>query len=377
MPENSTGATPTVKSRRILSLDGGGIRGVFTLQILARIEQLLRDRKGDPKLVLADEFDLIAGTSTGAIIATMLSWGLAVADIEKHYLDQAGGMFAPAALLERWKSKYTAANITAFFQRLFSEDGEGRIPSTLGTKRLLTKLLLVMRNASTGSAWPVTNNPGAMFNDPSLDNCNLKVYLWQLVRASTAAPTFFPPERIMFGDEPFLFLDGGITSYNNPALIAFLSATLPCFKLGWETGVDRLRLVSVGTGNSRVRLSKDKAENINLLDAARYVVPALIHSVASDQDLLCRVLGRCEFGAPVNIEIGDQTGLSDGLDALGERKFSYVRYDHRFTAEDEEGMRLVGKSDSIGLDNLLLVPSLMKIGQNYAKKNVRPEHLGL
>jgi hypothetical protein len=286
-------------------------------------------------------------------------------------------MFTPAALLERWKSKYTAANITAFFQRLFSEDGDGLVPATLGTKRLRTLLLLVMRNATTGSPWPVTNNPNAMFNYPKLPDCNSQVHLWRLVRASTAAPTFFPPEEIKFGEKDFLFLDGGITPYNNPALIAFLTATLPGFRINWESGVDRLRVVSVGTGNSRVRLSKDKAANINLLDAARYVIPALIHSVAIEQDHLCRVLDRCEFGAEEDCEIGDLIRQGSGLEPLAERKFSYVRYDHRFTPEEEEEMRLVGKSDSIGLDNLLLVPSLIKVGERYAAASVRPQHLGL
>ncbi|MEM6916215.1 MAG: patatin-like phospholipase family protein, partial [Verrucomicrobiota bacterium] len=66
--------------KRILSLDGGGIRGVFTIAILERIEALLREHYKDskPGLVLADYFDFIGGTSTGAIIAALLSKGLSV-----------------------------------------------------------------------------------------------------------------------------------------------------------------------------------------------------------------------------------------------------------------------------------------------------------
>jgi patatin-like phospholipase/acyl hydrolase len=61
--------------KRILALDGGGIRGMFSLQILARIEELFRQDRNEPNLVLADVFDFIAGTSTGAIIATFLALG--------------------------------------------------------------------------------------------------------------------------------------------------------------------------------------------------------------------------------------------------------------------------------------------------------------
>src|SRR5688500_18201864 len=59
----------------ILTLDVAGVRGMFTLQILQRMGELLRAKPGNPQLVLADHFDFIAGTSTGAIIAAFLSWG--------------------------------------------------------------------------------------------------------------------------------------------------------------------------------------------------------------------------------------------------------------------------------------------------------------
>src|SRR6187431_590931 len=84
---------PTVTPKRILSLDGGGVRGILTLQYLAAIEALLRVRYGDPRLVLSDYFDLIGGTSTGAIIAGGLALGLDVATIEGMYTDLAAKIF--------------------------------------------------------------------------------------------------------------------------------------------------------------------------------------------------------------------------------------------------------------------------------------------
>ena len=87
--------------KRILSLDGGGVRGVFTLEILARMEELLRAEtiKKNPEkknFVLADHFHFIAGTSTGAIIASLLSWGKSVADIRELYLDHCHEIFLPS-----------------------------------------------------------------------------------------------------------------------------------------------------------------------------------------------------------------------------------------------------------------------------------------
>ena len=123
---------PSDRPRRILSLDGGGIRGVFTLQILARIEELLRKHRGKSHLVLADEFDLIAGTSTGAIIATMLSWGMSVEQIERNYTDQSAEMFKKAGWRARWKAKYSAQAITDYLRRTFSEDGAGKVRGAVG-----------------------------------------------------------------------------------------------------------------------------------------------------------------------------------------------------------------------------------------------------
>src|SRR5271154_3453944 len=105
--------------KRILSLDGGGIRGVFILQILKKIEQLLRDEKKNPDLLLADEFHFIAGTSTGAIIATFLSWRMAAKDIETLYVTHAKQMFTKAPWYARWKTKFQAEAITQFFQKFF------------------------------------------------------------------------------------------------------------------------------------------------------------------------------------------------------------------------------------------------------------------
>ena len=60
--------------------------------------------------------------------------------------------------------------------------------------------MVVMRNHTTDSPWPVSNNPLAKYNDRGRKDCNLNLPLWQLVRASTAAPTFFPPEVIVFAE---------------------------------------------------------------------------------------------------------------------------------------------------------------------------------
>ena len=84
----------TTSPKRILALDGGGIRGALTLGYLQRIEDILRKQHGDDKnFRLSDYFDLIGGTSTGSIIASCLAIGLSVKEIKDKYMDLGDKIF--------------------------------------------------------------------------------------------------------------------------------------------------------------------------------------------------------------------------------------------------------------------------------------------
>ena len=350
--------------KRILSFDGGGIRGIFALQIAARIEALLREQCGQPDLVLSKVVDLFAGTSTGAIIAACLAVGYPVAEVEELYVRHGAAMFARQPLWERLKAKYRGDALAAMFQERFKEpDGS---PVLLSSRRLESMLLVVARNATTGSPWPISNNPRAAFNDPSRPDSNLNIPLWQLVRASTAAPGFFPPEQIALGSQKFLFVDGGITPFNNPALLAVLMATLPCYRLEWPTGRDALHVISIGTGSHRSHLPRTVPNRIYLWDHLRFVIPALMSSVSANQDAVCRVLGDCVHGAPLDSEIGDLRAPT--LLTASEQKFTYARYDCALDSE-EAGVPL--KARELRLDSLAMIGRLQAIGRRYADEHVQ------
>jgi patatin-like phospholipase/acyl hydrolase len=103
---------PGVGPKRILALDGGGLRGVLTLGMLREIETLLRVQHGDdPDFRLCHYFDLIAGTSTGAIIAAALSLGMTVDEVHGHYMNLGKLVFKRSLL--RWgalRAKFDGAN---------------------------------------------------------------------------------------------------------------------------------------------------------------------------------------------------------------------------------------------------------------------------
>jgi patatin-like phospholipase/acyl hydrolase len=352
--------------RKLLALDGGGIRGLVTVQVLAEIEGQLRGTRGED-FRLADEFDLIAGTSTGAIIATCLSLGMSVAEIREFYLESGTAMFDKASLRRRFRTKFEHDKLAAKLRQVIGED------TKLGTDRLRTLLLIVMRNATTDSPWPLSNNPGSKYNRRR-DGlaCNLDLPLWQLVRASTAAPRYFAPEAIDAGGPvPFLMVDRGVMVYNNPAFLAFLMATAEPYRLRWPAAKDEMLVVSIGTGASP-KAERDLApEDMTLIYNANSVPSALIFAALNEQDLLCRVFGDCLHGDVLDLELGDMIGTRGPADP---KLFTYVRYNAELSAEwlEAHGLGHIEPRHVQALDSTNH-HELLEVGEKVAGQ-VRPQH---
>ena len=360
---------PKNSPKKLLALDGGGIRGMITVEILAKIEGLLRAELGRGKdFRLCEYFDYVAGTSTGAIIAACLSWGMSVDEIRKFYLESGKDMFDKAGLLDRYyRFKYEDKKIAKKLQEVFGRQ------TTLGSQKLQTLLMMVMRNATTDSPWPVSNNPRAKYNDKKRDDCNLNITLWQLIRASTAAPVFFPPEVVEMGKHRFVFVDGGITPYNNPAFQLFLMATLEPYHLQWLTGADKMLIVSIGTGTSPEANENLGPSDMNLMYNATSLPSALMYASLNEQDLLCRAFGKCVAGDSLDREIGD---LINTKGPVHPKLFTYVRYNAELS---EKGLNALGvgqitPKDVQQLDSVDHVKELQQVGKAVGEKKVKPEH---
>lgn len=362
---------PDRKTRRVLALDGGGIHGLFTLEVLAELERQLRasEGRGRADYRLCETFDLVAGTSTGGIIAAMLAWGAPVSQVIELYLASSQHVFVKAPWYRRFRYKFSGDPISAKLREMFVEaDGS---PAKLGSERLRTLLLVTMKNGTTGSAWPVSNFPKSRYNDRATRGAqsNLEIPLWQIVRASTAAPTFFPAQEIVVMGQPQEFLDGGTTPYNNPALIAANLVLLPEYGIRFAPGEDRLLVVSVGTGRREMRYGSGEIHDMSILSHAVSVIQTLMDEVSVEQDTLCRVLGRCRFGAPIDRELGDATMVDPALP----RRFSYVRYNHSYSP-DEVARATREHGCKWSLDALELMPFIRASGERYARENVSLEH---
>ena len=355
---------------KLLALDGGGIRGMITLAVLAELQsQLQAALKRDDTFVLADYFDYIGGTSTGAIIATCLSLGWRVERIQTFYEGSGQAMFDKASVLKRFKYKFEDEKLSALLQQEIGPD------VTLGDERLRTLLLLVMRNATTDSPWPVSNNPRAKYNLADRVDCNLRLPLWQLVRASTAAPTYFPPETIMVGSQRFVFVDGGVTMFNNPAFQLFLMATMPEYKLNWARGEQQMLLVSIGTGAAANANADLAPEQMNLLYNAASIPSALMAAASVQQDFLCRIFGRACCGGHLDNELG--TLLWDGVaPSDGSRHFTYMRYNADLSRKglDALGLSHIAPADVQKMDSVEHIHELGEVGRAVARRDVKRDH---
>ena len=230
-------------------------------------------------------------------------------------------MFTKRWLLRRFWSLYPHATLEAQLENILGTE------RTLGDPEFESLLMVVLHNTRTDSPWPLSNNTAAHYNraDRYLSataDRNLDLPLARLVRGSTAAPIYFSPETLRVGAREMVFQDGGITPFNNPAFLLYLMATLPAYNLGWATGADNLLVVSVGTGHSAASHPGLVAKKVNLVFNARNLPAVFMNGASVSQDLLCRAVGACRFGPPIDREFDRVTEPR-----ADEPRFSYVRYD--------------------------------------------------
>ena len=361
--------------KRILALDGGGLRGILTLGILRRVESVLRDRHGgDPGFRLCHYFDLIAGTSTGAIIAAALATGMSVDEVIGHYQQLGREVFC-----REWfrlgviRSRYDEAALVTHLQRVFGAD------RTLGDESLKTGLLIVTKRLDTGSPWPLGNNPRGRYfaaGPGATWISNGRYPLWQVVRASTAAPSYFDPEPITIaaqeGKKPVIgtFVDGGVSPFNNPSLQAFMYATLDGYRVNWEAGGDRLLLVSIGTGISdpSQRPSRIAAQGavralFSLMDDCAVLVETLMQWMSTSTT--ARVIDR---------ELGD---CCDDLPA-GAPLLSYLRYNVMLTPDEVAALCPELPAERIStlgeMDNPDNLDALLTLGDAAGRAQVHADH---
>ena len=368
--------------RKLLTLDGGGIRGVLTLQVLIRMEELLREHSGQgDNFRLCNFFDYIGGTSTGAIIAAGLARGMSAQELSDFYMKAGPAMFDKSFILFRLRHLYESKPLQEELQKTFGKD------TNLFPQHLKCLLLIVTRNVSTDSPWPISSNPDAKYNLPERADCNLCIPLWQLVRASTAAPIYFAPEVLQWDpndpSKTFIFEDGGLTPYNNPSFLLARMATTPQYNLKWDIGEKNLLVMSVGTGSApKVDAEVYSSGKSAFTNLANFPA-ALMYGAQVDQDVNCRIVGRCVYGAPIDLELGDLIPRDEAGKVIPtavdlNRRFLYARYNAELTSKwlNDHGLGDVDPTQVAQLDSVEHIGDLVRVGKAVAD-DVKIEHFSL
>ena len=231
------------EDKLILSLDGGGIRGIMTLQLLKKLEEIA----GIPCYQL---FDMVAGTSTGGIIAGLIASSKTAAQIEKLYID---------LVTEVFKKKSVLASRTLNPPLYDKENYRKALQKVVGDKTLQSAcshseidLLITSKDISAGEETFFT----CFQHNDQFSGTYKDVLLRAVMEATMSAPTYFTPlER---------FVDGGTTTYNNPSLSAVMEAVHYGPKGKYD--LSKLTLFSFGTGTSIEFINPDKTTNPEGLD---------------------------------------------------------------------------------------------------------------
>lgn len=233
-------------SFRILSLDGGGIRGVIAAVILAEVEKIV-------KVPLNRYFDLIAGTSTGSILAAAIALGKSSEQILELYRRKGKIIFPYTSLfsLQRLSlvlrygfsaPKYSDKGLIEVLQNEF---GNTKLADIKSPRLLITAYdtldqeFIVFKNWQTYKPW--SNTP-----------------LWEVCVSSSSAPTFFPGHLLTTESKTYSLIDGGIGA-NNPSACAIAEA------LRLENSIKDITVLSIGTGDSTQTIPFTKVRGWGLI----------------------------------------------------------------------------------------------------------------
>lgn len=363
--------------KRILAMDGGGLRGILTLGMLKRVESILKARHGGgDDFRLCHYFDLIAGTSTGSIIAAALSLGMSVDEIINQYNRLGNKVFKKTWLRHGiLRASYDSEPLKKELKSIFGARTKMR------DDKIQTGFLAVTKRIDTGSPWPLGNNPNGKYFDQRQGSTTIgngDYPLWQVVRASTAAPTYFKGEDILISrgtrdKDPVsgYFVDGGVSPYNNPSLQAVMYATMKGYGVNWKTGANNLLTVSLGTGLADVRHTAKKAEAANGLIA--------LGSLMDDNANLMETLMQWMSASPTAAKIDSELGTLDGDLIGGRAHMSYVRYNTDLSDQvlrGDLGLELTDKQvkNMSAMDSPENMPILQKIGELVGQNDIKEEH---
>jgi len=264
------------KLTRILSLDGGGIMGILPGQVLVELEAILQEKTSNPEARIADFFDLIAGTSTGGILAAALLCPdengrprFSAQETVDIYLNRGDEIFD----VSFWQRIRSTGGITD--EKYSAEELEETLQDYFGDTCLsqLLKPCLI-------TAYDLRNREAHFFTQHDAGVSSPDFLVRELCRATSAAPTYFEPARIKDVTKRHVFplIDGGVFA-NNPAMCAYAEARSMDFSAEGRaenpTAV-QMAMLSIGTGKDRKPYQYKEAKDWGMVGWVRPIIDILM-----------------------------------------------------------------------------------------------------
>ncbi|MFQ3451936.1 patatin-like phospholipase family protein [Bradyrhizobium sp. UFLA01-814] len=356
--------------KRILALDGGGIRGILTLEYVSAIEAMLRKRFGNSDLLLCDYFDLIGGTSTGSIIAAGLACGMTADALKQLYRGIGTDVFQGSF----WRRGLLAPKFKSDALQ-HALDAQLGADTSLGGDRIRTGLMIMTKRLDTGSPWPLHNHPDAPF---ARQDGGLR--LTQVVRASTAAPTYFSPQEITISSRSGstvsgAFVDGGVSPFNDPALQLLMLASLHGHGFRWPIGRDNLLLISAGTGVFKSTFSTEEIVHMPAAEQGLRSLQSLMDDCGRHNHGMLQWLTNCLTPWSIDRAVEDMVADSRG----GPQLATYARYNVLLeTTWLKKTVAIDRTPDALAkiaaMDDPNNMDELAEIGRLAAVRQVKPEH---
>jgi len=235
--EQPTPSAQIIPSVKILSIDGGGIRGIIPGVILAELEERVKQKTNNPQARLVDYFDLIAGTSTGGILTCML-----LCPDEK---DKNKAKYSAQNAVDLYFERGSKIFKPSFFRKGIFDEKYSAVELEKALKEFLgeTKLSDLVRPCLITS-YDIQNRRAFFFSKKGATNVHTDFLVRDLARATSAAPTFFEVANTftLFGT-PYPMIDGGVFA-NNPAMCALVEITKQTHSLALRD----IMILSLGTG---------------------------------------------------------------------------------------------------------------------------------
>ncbi len=267
------------KKKIILSIDGGGIRGIVPGQILTHIERLLKEIYDDPTYKIADHFDMIAGTSTGGILAC--AYLLSEFERPKYTAKEVVEIF-----FERGDDIFS----TPLFHKIRTAGGllDEKYPAAGLEETLLdyfgdSKLSDLLKPCLI-TAYDIKRRKAHFFTQHDAKDPDHNFYIRDVARATSAAPTFFEISKIKSdANKYYPLVDGGIFA-NNPALCAYAEMRSKFSTKEIKVQAADMLFLSIGTGFAKTSYSYDDAKNWGLAGWTKPVLDMMMSGVSDTVD---------------------------------------------------------------------------------------------